>query len=71
MILYVDEMCTTVSTIPTHAYSLKNKPLELDRNQFQQKCVATIASISKENGVELVMHFPRSVDKPKFISWLK
>ena len=24
-----------------------------------------------ENGVELVMHFDRSVDKPKFIIWLQ
>ena len=30
LILYVDEMCTTMSTIPTHAYSAKNKPFELD-----------------------------------------
>ena len=64
-------MCTTVSTIPTHAYSLKNNPIKIDQKSVQQKCIATITSMSEEAGVELVMNFNRSVDKPKFIIWLR
>ena len=70
-IIYCDELCTTVSTIPSHAYSLKKQPLKIDLRQFSQRCVATITSFSAEAGMELVMNFDRSVDKPKFISWLK
>ena len=29
-VLYVDEMMTTKSTIPTHEYSLKGQPIQVD-----------------------------------------
>jgi len=29
-IIYLDEMCVTKSTIPTHEYSLKYQPLQID-----------------------------------------
>ena len=70
-IIYADEFVTTVSTIPTHAYSLKLQPLLIDRRDFQQKCVATITSMSSQNGIELVQNFESSFDRSKFISWLK
>lgn len=70
-IIYVDEFVTTKSTLPTHAWSLKRKPLQIDLKQFSPGCLATIIGISAEAGVELVKHFDRSVDRPKFIEYLK
>ena len=61
-ILYVDEMMTTKSTIPSHEYSLKGRPIEVDYKQYSSLSVATVAAISAKNGVDLVMNFPKSVD---------
>ena len=35
-IIYIDEMCVTKSTIPTHEYSNKYKPLMIDMKQFSK-----------------------------------
>jgi transposase len=66
----VDEICTTKSTIPTHEWSAKNRPVKLDYRQFARECIATIAAISIENGVDLVMNTGQSVNIQKFCQFL-
>ena len=70
-IIFIDEMCVTKSTIPTHEYSLKNQPIEIDIKGFQNKTVAVLAGISMEKGVEIVMTFDTSVNTDKFIEFLQ
>lgn len=70
-IIYLDELCTTKSTIPTHDWTPRNQPFQVDYKQYHQRTVATIAAVSKEKGVELVMNFERSVNVPKFIEFLR
>ena len=69
-IVYVDEICTTKSTIPTHEWSAKNRPVRLDYRQFARECIATIAAVSLENGVDLVMNMGQSVNTKKFCQFL-
>lgn len=45
--------------------------LGVDHQQYHRKTLATIASISAENGVELVMTFEKSVNTEKFVQYLK
>ena len=45
-IIYLDEMWVTKSTIPSHEYSIKNTPLELDFNQYHNRTIASIAGVS-------------------------
>ena len=69
-ILFVDEIVTTKSTIPSHEYSAPNRPFRVDFKQFQSSCIATVAAISHEKGVDHVMNFPSSVDRHKFIQFV-
>ena len=64
-------MCTTKSTIPTHEYSPVNQPVKIDYKQFANTCIATVAAISSEGGVDLAMNFNKSVDKFKFVEFLQ
>ena len=70
-ILFVDEIVTTKSTIPTHEYSAPNQPFRIDLKQYQSTCIATVAAISFDKGVEHVMNFPNSVDRQKFIQFIR
>jgi hypothetical protein len=66
-IIYLDEFCTTKSTMPTHDWTPKNACFQIDYKLYHTKTIASIISISKEKGVELVMNFPRSVNSEKYI----
>lgn len=70
-IIYIDEMCVTKSTIPTHEYSKKNEPIEIDIKCFSKKTIAVLAGISAEKGVEIVMSFDKSVNTDKFMEFLQ
>ena len=70
-IVYIDEMCITKSTIPTHAYSPMRKPVEIDLRSFSKTTVAVLAGISKQKGMELVMQFDKSVNTDKFIQYIQ
>ena len=61
---------TTKSTIPTHEYSAPKQPFRIDIRQYQHTCVATVAAISYDKGVDHVMNFASSVDRQKFIQFL-
>ena len=51
---YVDEFCVTKSTMPTHDWTLVNSSFQIDYKQYHKKTIASIVSISSENGVDLV-----------------
>ena len=70
-IIYIDEMCVTKSTIPTHEYSMKNRPIEIDIKCFSKLTTAVLAGISAEKGVEIVMTFDKSVNTDKFFEFLQ
>lgn len=70
-VIFIDEMCVTKSTIPTHEYSMKNKPIEIDIKSFSKLTVAVLAGISAQKGVELVMSFDKSVNTDKFFEFLQ
>ena len=56
--------------MPTHEYSARRQPFKVDLRQYQSSCIATVAAISLERGVDHVMNFPNSVDRAKFIRFL-
>ena len=70
-IYYVDEFCTTRNTFLTHSWSLKNQPFQLEQNMMEDKMIASILCISEEDGVNLLMNFPKSVNSTKFIEFLR
>ena len=70
-IVYIDEFCTTKSTIPTHCWSLPRKPIQIDYKQFANKCLASVAAVSAEKGFELIMNFPKSINTLKYAKFLK
>ena len=70
-IIYIDEICVTKATIPSHEYSPEKKPLEIDLKNFSNKTIAVIAGISGAKGIEVVRTFERSVNTAKFIGFLQ
>ena len=60
----------TKSSMPTHAYSVKNKRIEIDHWQYRSNPIAVLAGVSEQRGNDLVMLFDFSVDKKKFKVYL-
>ena len=69
-VIYLDEVVTSRTCIPTHEWTPCKAPLKVDLKQFSKSTIATVASISFHSGVELVMNFDRSVNAKKFIKYL-
>ena len=69
-IIYCDEVTFTVKTQFTNAWSLPNQPLQIDYKNFEQYCIACIVCISLTKGVEIVDMHNKSVNIPKFASFL-
>lgn len=65
-VIYIDEFCTTKSTMPTHDWSPKNATFEIDYKLYHKKSLASILGMSNE-GIELIMTFEKSVNSEKFI----
>lgn len=70
LVIYLDEFCTTKSTIPTHDWTPRNATFEIDYKLYHTKTYASIVGISSE-GLEPIMTFHKSVDSPKFIEYLR
>ena len=70
-IVYIDELCTTKSTILRHDWSEIGYYPVTEPKQFHRSTIATVAAMSFEKGVELVMNFEKSVDQEKFIKFMK
>ena len=50
---------------------MKNTLIKVDPREYHRKTIASIASISNQKGPELIMNFEKSVDRAKFIAFLK
>ena len=70
-ILYADEFCTSRNTLPTHAWSKKRENISIDMKLLDERLIASLIGISEEDGVELLMNFPKSVNSSKFIDYLR
>jgi F0F1-type ATP synthase delta subunit len=57
--------------MPTHDWTPKNRSFQLDYKLYHKKTFASIISISKEAGVELVMNFLKSVNSEKYCQYLR
>jgi hypothetical protein len=69
-IVYLDEMMTTIHTLPTHEWSPLKTPFAYDASKLKDQTIATIAAISLEKGVDLVAHYHKSVNVERFIDFL-
>ena len=70
LIVYCDESCITKSTISTHDWSVKYENTLIDLKSMQWSCIATLGAISYENGIELVVNYPKLVNIDKFKEFL-
>lgn len=70
-VIYIDEICVTKSTIPTHEYSPLKQPIEVDLKFFSNKTIAVLAGISMDKGVEFALTYEKSVNMDKFFNFLK
>ena len=70
-IIYIDEFCTTKSTIPRSDWSVRANYPSTDIKKYHRKTIASIAAISHERGLELIMNFEKSVDQDKFKAFMK
>ena len=62
-------MCT-VGTLPKKCWSMKYKPMNIDRKDFNKETIAVCAGISQDGGVEHVGYFKRSLDQYDFSKFL-
>ena len=60
----------TKSTIPTHDYHLPYHRVAISHQALNERAIATIAGVSQQRGVDLVMSFYDSIDIPKFKIYL-
>ena len=70
-LVYCDEFCTTLQTMPKFEWQMKNTRLRVDPKEYHKKTIASVAAMSHGKGPELILSFERSVDRPKFIAFLK
>ena len=63
-------MMVTKSTIPTHAYSVKNQRIKIDHWQYRSNPIAVAAGVSEQLGCDLIMLFDFSVNITKFKVYL-
>ena len=67
----LDEMMVTKSTFPTHEWSLKRNNMMMDISKTPTEPIAVLVAISRENGLDLFMQFPKSVNKVSFKIFLE
>ena len=70
-IVYLDEMMTTKRTLPKMAWTLPKENFQLDLSNIDTSAIASVAAVSREFGLDLVMTFEKSVDRAKFLTFLQ
>ena len=50
---------------------MKNTSLKVDPREYHRKTIASVAAISSEKGAELILSFDKSINREKFISFLR
>ena len=61
----------TKSTFPTNDWSKKYENTLLSSDRMNTQATAVLGAVSRENGVDLLMTFDKSVNVPKFLSFLE
>ena len=69
-VVFVDEMMTTVNTIPKLEWSAKGETIGLNRREYHKMSIATIEGVSSERGVELTHNHQGSININKFYDFL-
>ena len=67
---YIDEFVITKKTLQTHACSLKRTNILLDIHKTNINCHAVVLAVSRENGVEYVDVYEKSINMIKFKNFL-
>ena len=60
-----------MQTMPKLEWQMKKTTLKVDPREYHKKTVASVAAISHEKGSELILSYEKSIDRPKFIRFLK
>ena len=66
----LDECMCTKGTMPTHVWTLPYTNESLDKNQTNMTPIVIILAVSRENGLELIQTYPRSINAMKFKCFL-
>ena len=70
-IVYLDEVMFTKKTYLDRSWSLRRLPLECDGTLLNMPAVACAVAVSERYGLDLLMTFPKSVNKDKFADFVK
>ena len=70
-IVYLDETCFTRKTMIDTEWTLPKENMTIDEAKINEPCLALLAAISKDKGLEHYRVFPKSVNVKKFKEWLQ
>ena len=70
-IVYIDEVMFTKKTYLDRSWSIQRYPLECDGTMLNMPAVACAVAVSEQYGLDLLMMFPKSVNKDKFATFIK
>ena len=70
-IVYIDEVMFTKKTYLDHTWSNRRLPLECDGTLLNMPAIACAVAVSERYGLDLLMMFPKSVNKDKFATFIK
>ena len=70
-IVYLDETCFTRKTMTDTEWTLPKENVTIDEAKINEPCLALLAAISKDKGLEHYRVFPKSVNVKKFKEWLQ
>ncbi len=62
---------TTSKSIQKREWTSCRKTIDVDQNRLAKPPIVTIASISSQQGIELSMNFEKSINRFKFVEYLK
>ena len=70
-IVQIDEMMVTKNTLPTHDWSKLNHNTSIDIAKTNITPIAVVGAVSREDGINLIMTFPKSLNIKKFKVFLE
>ena len=69
--MQIDEMMVTKNTLPTHDWSKLNQNTSIDIAKTNNPPIAVVGAVSREDGINLIMTFPKSLNIKKFKVFLE
>ena len=70
-IIYIDEVMFTQRSVMSTEYSNAYENIQIDHKDFNIKTTAVVAAISSRDGLLLWNNYGKSVDRYKFLDFLK